>query len=286
MPEGIERRRGGRSLVHLADCRSRRHELVQRASWGRPPGDAAVGVLSWVRAGFYAAWAKGTEELWRRVVLRQCRAKRRIAARIADVMNLAPGDVEQAVTAIDPRSIPGNPRFVASGWSEHMLLRYLLALENCAGARVLDSCCGLGWGSHLVASAPAEVTGVDWDEQSVGFCRRRWGSDRVSFQRANVLELPFADESFDVVLCMDAIEHFSLADGERYVGELRRVCRRGGQLFGSSAFPETRWGATRLCRTNPQHQYVYTREEMWRLLRGSFGRPGWVTRHYFQAIRS
>jgi 2-polyprenyl-3-methyl-5-hydroxy-6-metoxy-1,4-benzoquinol methylase len=245
-----------------------------------------VSGLNWLQSGYAATRAKATEELLRLWFLRRYRADPPVLRRMNEIMNLRPADIEQQVTATDPRSIPGNPEFVASGWSQHMLLRYLVALEDCNGARVLDSCCGLGWGSHLVASASADVTGVDLDAASVQFCARRWGRHNLRFQVANVLDLPFEDESFEVVLCMDAIEHFTRADGARYIRELARVCRRGGQLFGSSAFPETRWAADRLCQTNRHHYHIYTRREMVSLLRTSFGTPTWVTRHYFRATRA
>lgn len=244
-----------------------------------------MGTLAWFQAAYAIARAKATEELLRRRLLRRFRAHPGVSPRISEVMALETKDIGQDVSATDPRSMPSNPDFVASGWAEHMLLRYLIALEHCSRTRVLDTCCGLGWGSYLVASLSAHVTGVDLDEASVGFCSRRWGGENLDFRQANVLDLPFEDGSFDVVLSMDAVEHFSLDDGARYMAELSRVCRRGGRLFGSSAFPETRWGATRLCQTNPHHLYVYAREEMLELLRSSFGTPLLVTRHYFQALK-
>jgi 2-polyprenyl-3-methyl-5-hydroxy-6-metoxy-1,4-benzoquinol methylase len=241
--------------------------------------------MSGLRSAYEATKAKATEELLRWQLLRRYRADAVLGPRITQVMELAPEQVAQGITGVDPRSIPSNPQFVSSGWAEHMLLRYLLALDACAGKSVLDSCCGLGWGSHLVASVASRVVGVDLDSASIAFCTQRWGSDNLGFQLGSVLDLPFESQSFDVVLCMDAIEHFTRADGERYVQELARVCRAGGSIFGSSGFPETREGADQLCRRNPHHLYVYTREEMLQLLRRSFGKPGSVTRHYFRATK-
>ena len=242
--------------------------------------------MSWLGSMTAAAKAKALEEWLRIRLLRRYRADAAVGLHLADVMALAPSDVAQGLSTVDPRSIPSNPDFVASGWSEHMLLRYLLALEQCAGARVLDSCCGLGWGSHLIGAVSAALVGVDLDPDSVRFCTQRWGRDGVRFEVGNVLQLPFDSGTFDVVLCMDAIEHFTAAEGRRYLGELARVCRPGGLLFGSSAFPETRWGADRLCSKNPHHLHIYTRLEMLDLLERVFGAPSRVTRHYFQARSS
>jgi 2-polyprenyl-3-methyl-5-hydroxy-6-metoxy-1,4-benzoquinol methylase len=129
----------------------------------------------------------------------------------------------------------------------------------------------------------AEVSAVDLDEQAIAFCRDTWGDANVTFTPGNVLALPFEAGRFDVVLCMEAIEHFSRDDGRRYLEELRRVCRPGGMIFGSSAFPETRAAADALCAQNEHHLYIYTRAEMKALLRDVFSRPLRLTKHYFAA---
>jgi ubiquinone/menaquinone biosynthesis C-methylase UbiE len=166
-----------------------------------------------------------------------------------------------------------------------MLSRYLLAMNHAEGRRVLDSCSGLGWGSYLVAGAAAEVVGIDRDSAAVAFCRRHWKSGNLKFLEGSVLELPFEDDSFDIVMCMEAIEHFSVSDGRRYLSELGRVCRPGGMLLGSSAFPRDRAAADQLCSKNEHHLHVYTRSEMRAALK-HFGTPVRLTPHYFAATKA
>ncbi len=206
-------------------------------------------------------------------------------SRVDTVLSLRPEDLGLSAGEDDERGLPGNREFMESGWYKHMLCRYLLAMDWSAGKRVLDSCSGLGWGSYLVAGAARQVVGVDRDAEAIDFCRRRWTDDNLEFVEGSVLALPFEDESFDVVMCMEAIEHFSVEDGRRYLAELRRVCRPGGVLVGSSAFPKTRTAADELCAKNEFHLYVYTRAEMQQLLR-QFGSPRRLTRHYFAAEKS
>ena len=228
----------------------------------------------------------GYERLLKWHTLRQWLNHPVVAQRVETVLALD-GSEEGLSTGVgEPRSLPGNPEFRASGWSDHMLLRYLLVLAEARGNRILDSCCGLGWGTHLISWAAGAVTGVDLDPNAIQFCSAHWGADNTRFEVASVLDLPFEDGSFDVVLCMESIEHFTEADGRRYIAELRRVCRPGGVLLGSSAFVETRVEADRLCSGNPHHHYVYTRAEFWRLLSELFGRPELLTRHYFRARRA
>src|SRR5262249_50080085 len=54
--------------------------------------------------------------------------------------------------------------------------------------------------------------------------------DQVHFRRADVREpLPFPDEAFSVIVCMDAMCH--LPDRRRLFGEWRRVLRSGGRML-------------------------------------------------------
>jgi 2-polyprenyl-3-methyl-5-hydroxy-6-metoxy-1,4-benzoquinol methylase len=231
--------------------------------------------LVYVREAMEARLKKRTLARWR--------ARPDIQRRMDEVLALDPSAHGLRAGAGDERSLPGNPDFRRSGWSEHMLLRYLLAMDEAAGKRVLDTCCGLGWGTHLVAAVAGELVAVDLNEDALAFCGRAWKDGNVTWAPGSVLSLPFPDASFDVVLCMEAIEHFSVADGATYLRELARVCRPGGSIFGSSAFPETRREADALCATNEHHLHIYTHDEMRDLLTRTFGAPRRLTKHYFSA---
>jgi ubiquinone/menaquinone biosynthesis C-methylase UbiE len=134
-----------------------------------------------------------------------------------------------------------------------------------------------------VSGVAARVVGIDLDAPSVAFSRDHWRDPNAGHVVGSVLELPFADGSFDVVLCMEAIEHFTVDGARRYLGELARVTRPGGVLCGSSAFPAGRGDADRLCARNPHHLHVFTLGEMRALVPSVFGRLDLLTPHYFRA---
>jgi SAM-dependent methyltransferase len=114
--------------------------------------------------------------------------------------------------------------------SEHFL-RYQWAAELVAGKRVLDAGCGTGYGAALMAASGAkEVIGVDVAEDAVS--RARELSD-AEFHVADVRNLPFTDDAFEVVTCFEVIEHVNRAD--EVLAELKRVLsRQGGLLLISS----------------------------------------------------
>jgi SAM-dependent methyltransferase len=99
------------------------------------------------------------------------------------------------------------------------------------GVRVLD--CGCGPGSITVdlaeIVAPGKIIGVDMEPSQVEAARalateRRIGN--VSFEVANVYDLPFPDASFDVAVAHTVIEH--LREPVQALREMRRVLRPDG----------------------------------------------------------
>jgi ubiquinone/menaquinone biosynthesis C-methylase UbiE len=102
-----------------------------------------------------------------------------------------------------------------------------------ASDRVLDAGAGIGGTARLVAAERgAHVTAVDitreycevaeWLNDAVGL------GDRIEVRTADVMELPFADASFDVVISQHV--QMNVADKRRLYAETRRVLAPGGRL--------------------------------------------------------
>jgi SAM-dependent methyltransferase len=93
------------------------------------------------------------------------------------------------------------------------------------GARILDAGCGSGRVLDELAQF-GWVAGVDASPAAVVASHRRGQADVCL---AKVEELPFEDESFHLVTCLDVIEH--TRDDQRALRELLRVARPGGYLL-------------------------------------------------------
>jgi len=115
------------------------------------------------------------------------------------------------------------------------------------GEDVLDVACGTGNAALRAAQAGGTVTGVDLTPELFETGRRLAEDAQVAIDwvQGDAEELPFEDESFDVVLstfgCMFAPRHRAAAH------ELARVLRPGGRLGITSWTPEG--GTGRLFRT-------------------------------------
>lgn len=135
--------------------------------------------------------------------------------RIADVQNLA-------------MKINGYRKSVA---------KYFRSLDLKIGpdSRVLDAGCGTGivtLGFHDAGYRPRRITALDLSSKSLAVARdefrdRRRLASRSDVVQANVLTMPFADETFDLLLMCGVLEYAPLGDGLR---EAARVLKTRSPL--------------------------------------------------------
>lgn len=93
------------------------------------------------------------------------------------------------------------------------------------GARLLDAGCGSGRTLDLLTRY-GSASGVDLSPMAVAAASERGHPD---VREAAVEELPFDDGTFDVVTCLDVVEH--TRDDRATLAELLRVTRPGGLLL-------------------------------------------------------
>jgi 2-polyprenyl-3-methyl-5-hydroxy-6-metoxy-1,4-benzoquinol methylase len=110
--------------------------------------------------------------------------------------------------------------------------RYSWAMALASGRRVLDAGCGTAYGSAMLAAGAAtSVVGVDRAESVLASVRGDM-PDNVELATADLRELPFNDDSFDLVVCFEVIEH--IAEPGAVLDELTRVLEPNGILLVSS----------------------------------------------------
>jgi SAM-dependent methyltransferase len=97
-------------------------------------------------------------------------------------------------------------------------------LELASPCRILDAGCGSGRTLDELADY-GDACGVDLSPAAVDATRSRGHEAHLGA----VGDLPFPDATFDLVTCLDVIEH--TPDDRRTLGELRRVTRPGGTLL-------------------------------------------------------
>jgi O-antigen biosynthesis protein len=158
--------------------------------------------------------------------------------------------------------------------AEH-LGRYRWAASLVSGKRVLDAGCGTAYGSAMLAAAGARgVVGVDVAAEVLAAVSARM-PEVVQLYEADVSNLPFPADSFDVIVCFEVIEHVENTDA--VLDELRRVLAEDGVLAISS--PNRGVYAP----GNPHHRYEFVPEELEATLRKRFAnvrlyrQADWIT---------
>ncbi len=157
------------------------------------------------------------------------------------------------------------PEVTGSIELEHMH-RYVLARQFAVGKRVLDLACGEGYGSMQLSEVAATVTGIDVDLQAVTHAKSRYQRANLQFVSASATAIPIGDESFDLVVSFETIEH--LAHHDEMLSEIRRVMTLDGVLLISS--PNKLNYSDANSYSNPFHVKELYREDFERLLRRHF----------------
>jgi len=102
-------------------------------------------------------------------------------------------------------------------------------LLDAAGAipkmRLLDVCCGPGYGAGQAAARGLNAVGIDIAPGMVAEAQRRFPA--VEFRVGDAEELEFPDSSFDAVICPFGLLH--LPEPDKAIGEAFRVLRSGGR---------------------------------------------------------
>jgi cyclopropane fatty-acyl-phospholipid synthase-like methyltransferase len=131
-------------------------------------------------------------------------------------------------------------------------------------SHVLEVASGSGGPSmFMAAETGCRVTGVDIHEAGVEAANALAGDrglgGRAEFIHADArAALPFADETFDALVCIDAWNHFY--DRKEVLYEWRRVLRRGGRMLFTD--PITLTGMVRreemITRSGSMGEFVFT----------------------------
>jgi SAM-dependent methyltransferase len=143
-----------------------------------------------------------------------------------------------------------------------IILAELDRLPLPSAARVLDAGCGSGRTlQELVRYGVVE--GIELNPQAAEMAAGR-GYGEVKVGRLE--ELPWDEDTFDLIACLDVIEH-TPDDGVTF-RELRRVCKPGGWLLVTVPAYQSLWSA----HDEANHHY---RRYARRSLREAAQRSGW-----------
>jgi 2-polyprenyl-3-methyl-5-hydroxy-6-metoxy-1,4-benzoquinol methylase len=100
-----------------------------------------------------------------------------------------------------------------------------LLTQDIKGKSLLDAGCGTGWFSKMAVERGAVVTSMDLGENLLQEVKKKCESTRVV---GSILEMPFENDSFDVIVSSEVIEH--TPNPHKAIEELARVLKPNGIL--------------------------------------------------------
>lgn len=101
-------------------------------------------------------------------------------------------------------------------------------LEELRGKRVLDAGCGMGRFAEIVEHYGGEYVGLDYSFAVDAAYQNVGQRDGVHLVQADLFRLPFADDTFDLVMSLGVLHH--TPDPRRAFASLPRVVKPGGRL--------------------------------------------------------
>lgn len=129
------------------------------------------------------------------------------------------------------RVIANNPKFEDASAPWYQLVREKIG--DVSGLRVLEVACGRGGYARELARAGANVTGCDFSHAALHAAGAKFSAGEAApsatLIQADAQSLPFADDSFDLLVSCETVEH--LPEIQRAFSEMHRVTRPGGKLF-------------------------------------------------------
>ena len=122
-------------------------------------------------------------------------------------------------------------------WLGHLISHF----GDLRSVRMLDAGCGTGNYALAMARHVGQVTALDMNQQMLVQARTKAAAvphgDRIEFRDGQLLDLPFADASFDAVMFNQVLHHLALPGEAGFVGyrgalkQAARVLRPGGVVF-------------------------------------------------------
>ncbi|OQP48862.1 hypothetical protein A4D02_07240 [Niastella koreensis] len=167
------------------------------------------------------------------------------------------------------RFIPTNELINDEIGFEH-LHRYHSIIPFIQNKSVLDIACGEGYGTALIGKYAQKAVGVDIDDTCIQWGTQHYAAanNKLEFKKGTVDNIPLADNSVDVVVSFETIEHLDAAIQQRFMAEVKRVLHPDGILIIST--PNTANYSERYNLNNEFHKKEFEKEEFHEFLKAHF----------------
>jgi len=108
------------------------------------------------------------------------------------------------------------------------IYHYVASSVEIQNKDIVEVGCGRGGGLSFVKRyfKPKTHAGLDLEKQAINFCKRHYKEEGGHFYQGTAQKLPFADESFDVLLNVESSHRYPQMP--IFLSEVKRVLRKDG----------------------------------------------------------
>ncbi len=90
---------------------------------------------------------------------------------------------------------------------------------------------GVGNGKTLIAihrQHPKEIYAIDFSQKAIEICKEKFAHDDINFEKMDLKELKFEDESFDAVVCYYVLNNLNGDERRKAIKEMYRILKPDG----------------------------------------------------------
>ena len=146
--------------------------------------------------------------------------------------------------------------------------RYYSILGLAKDKVVLDIASGEGYGSNMLSGYASHVYGVDINPELVAHASKTYTQKNISFLHGSVDAIPLPNQSIDMVVSFETLEHVSAETQVAFLAEAKRVLKPNGVMVIST--PEKKNYTERYDHHNEFHVHELHKDEFINLLKKSF----------------
>ena len=99
---------------------------------------------------------------------------------------------------------------------------------------VVDAASGSGYGTSILAESAAYAYGLELDKEAINFAYKHYKAENLKYLQGSINNLPFSDNSIEVVVSFETIEHVSEKLQFDFLTEIKRVLKKDGVLIIST----------------------------------------------------
>jgi len=120
-------------------------------------------------------------------------------------------------------------------WYKGLRDLLICEIQKLSVKKILDAGCGTGNNMEFLNGYGFDTFGIDISKEALQICRSK---GLKNIKEANLLSIPFEDNTFDLVTCMDIYGNLDYKESISASKEINRVCKKGGYIIiNTSALP-------------------------------------------------